>query len=227
MAYQCNGLAAERDKEGKGETENGKAKGRSKVRVPSMAELRAVVKDVTREMGMAMGEEGMGEVGGLIGEGGWFTADQLAAVFAEWGKREGIKCQLGYVSEDADGLPVMMSTAEVDTDDVGEEIVRVWVWNDGGSMSGQIGHFEGLRRPTEQDMTEGHGRDGGEDEVVEIRLDDTMPKEEERRNEGEEEAVDKQLDDTSPTENGRMGSMLLRLRKEREERRNVTEAKRE
>ncbi|KAL2256283.1 hypothetical protein VTK26DRAFT_1899 [Humicola hyalothermophila] len=130
--------------------------GGAKVRIPELAELRAVARDVMSEM---MGVDGGGgdvadEVKRMMGSehGGWFTADQLAAVFAEWGRREGVKCQLGYVSEDIGGLPVMMSTKDVDTDDVGEDIVRVWVWNDGASMTGGVGHFEGLRRPTEEEL---------------------------------------------------------------------------
>jgi hypothetical protein len=50
------------------------------------------------------------------------------------------------------GWPVMMNTPEVDTGEVGEGIVRVWVWNDGGSLRGGVGHFEGMRRPTEREL---------------------------------------------------------------------------
>jgi hypothetical protein len=105
-----------------------------------------------------------------LSNGSWFTADQLAAVFAEWGRRylsnggaseEGgggavaVRCQLGYVADD--GVPVMMNTPWVDTGEVGEGIVRVWVYNNGDSLRGGVGHFEGLRRPTREEMEELEG----------------------------------------------------------------------
>jgi hypothetical protein len=96
-----------------------------------------------------------------MGNGSWFTADQLAAVFAGWGRKflggQGVRCQMGWVMErdeevGVEGWPVMMNTPEVDTGEVGEGIVRVWVWNDGGSLRGGVGHFEGIRRPSEEEL---------------------------------------------------------------------------
>ncbi|KAH6632753.1 hypothetical protein F5144DRAFT_489397 [Chaetomium tenue] len=146
----------------------GKGMGKG-VRVPTLEELRVVYASevVQRENG---------NVG--MGNGTWFTADQLAAVFAAWGRRflsggdggdgggEGVKwrCQMGWVMERDDevgveGWPVMMNTPEVDTGEVGEGIVRVWVWNDGGSLRGGVGHFEGIRRPTEAELAVMEGRE--------------------------------------------------------------------
>ncbi|EAQ87205.1 predicted protein [Chaetomium globosum CBS 148.51] len=136
-----------------------------RVRVPTLEELRVVYASevVQRENG---------NVG--MGNGRWFTADQLAAVFAAWGRRflvgdgggEGVKwrCQMGWVMErdeeiGVEGWPVMMNTPEVDTGEVGEGIVRVWVWNDGGSLRGGVGHFEGIRRPTEEELAVMGGRE--------------------------------------------------------------------
>ncbi|KAK3293928.1 uncharacterized protein B0H64DRAFT_462240 [Chaetomium fimeti] len=132
-----------------GVTREGKVVG---VRVPTLEELRAVY-----ESEVVQGENA--NVG--MGNGCWFTADQLAAVFAAWGKRflggEGVRCQMGWVMErdeevGVEGWPVMMNTPEVDTGEVGEGIVRVWVWNDGGSLRGGVGHFEGIRRPSEEEV---------------------------------------------------------------------------
>lgn len=134
------------------------------MRIPTLAELREVF------WSSAVGRE-CESVG--MENGNWFTADQLAAVFAEWGRRflnpEGesgsgsargngrVRCQMGWVTDaDAEvgehGWPVMMNTPEVDTGEVGEGIVRVWVWNDGGSLRGGVGHFEGIRRPTSEEV---------------------------------------------------------------------------
>jgi len=52
----------------------------------------------------------------------------------------------------------MMNTPDVETGEVGEDIVRVWVWNDGGSLRGGLGHFEGIRRPTERELAAMKGR---------------------------------------------------------------------
>lgn len=74
-----------------------------------------------------------------------FTADQLAAAFSAWGRRRGLRCQLGWIQRD--GMPVMMSTPDVDTSERGRDIIRIWVYNDGRSLAGGVGHFEGIRRP--------------------------------------------------------------------------------
>jgi hypothetical protein len=126
------------------------------LRLPTLEELRGVFFS--------------GDVAGRNGDAAmdnevWFTADQLAAVFSEWGRRylsdDGgltLRCQLGYVSGDGtgttedeyDGVPVMMNTPDVDTAEEGgleKGIVRVWVYNDGASLRGGVGHFEGIRRP--------------------------------------------------------------------------------
>ncbi|KAL2138053.1 hypothetical protein VTI28DRAFT_7567 [Corynascus sepedonium] len=64
-----------------------------------------------------------------MGNGSWFTADQLAAVFAEWGRRflVGKRCQMGWVMDrdeevGVEGWPVMMNTPDVETGEVGEDI---------------------------------------------------------------------------------------------------------
>ena len=121
------------------------------MRIPTLPQLREVFAST------AVGRENA-NVG--MGNGAWFTADQLAAVFAEWGRRflEGnIRCQMGWVMDrdeeiGVEGWPVMMNTPDVETGEVGEGIVRVWVWNDGASLSGGVGHFEGVRRPTEGEV---------------------------------------------------------------------------
>lgn len=136
------------------------------VRIPTVGELRAVF----RSLSMA------GVVGSGVGvgdaEGGWFTADQLAAVFSEWGRRflggEGKRAQMGWVmdpdGEGEEGWPVMMNTPDVETGEVGDGIVRVWVWNDGMSLKGGVGHFEGVRRPTGREAREMDGTGVGDGE---------------------------------------------------------------
>ena len=117
-----------------------------RVAVPTLAELRAAFRSSAVAPGNA--------AAGLDNEA-WFSADQLAAVFAEWGRRRGLRCQLGYVVAGEEGLPVMMSTPEVDTGEEGGPgtgIVRVWVWNDGWSLRGGVGHFEGIRRPSAEEL---------------------------------------------------------------------------
>ncbi|SPQ25109.1 9ee122a7-77d8-46b9-941f-ffe2bd976737 [Thermothielavioides terrestris] len=128
--------------------------GAVRVRIPTLAELRHVYRTgaVARENAAA----------GMDNDS-WFTADQLAAVFAEWGRRyqggSAVRCQMGYVADD--GVPVMMNTPWVDTGEVGEGIVRVWVYNDGWSLRGGVGHFEGIRRPTEEELASlSEGREG-------------------------------------------------------------------
>ncbi|KAK4158295.1 hypothetical protein C8A00DRAFT_39484 [Chaetomidium leptoderma] len=107
----------------------------------------------------------------MMGDGGWFTADQLASGFCEWGRRvwgDRVRCQLGWVTDTStttehhpegegedggEGWPVMMNTPVLETgEETGEGIVRVWVWNDGASLRGGGGHFEGVRRPTEREV---------------------------------------------------------------------------
>ncbi|KAK0701663.1 hypothetical protein B0T26DRAFT_734209 [Lasiosphaeria miniovina] len=76
------------------------------------------------------------------------TADQLSAVFEEWGRANlpaGTRCQLGYVTDD--GVPVMMNTPDVETADPDPTVLRIWVFNDGASLRGGVGHYEGIRRP--------------------------------------------------------------------------------
>ncbi|KAK4040756.1 hypothetical protein C8A01DRAFT_45959 [Parachaetomium inaequale] len=133
------------------------AEGREKsgVRIPTLAELREV---------FASGAVGRENESVGMGNGSWFTADQLAAVFAEWGRRflKGARCQMGWVMDrdeevGVEGWPVMMNTPDVETGEVGEGIVRVWVWNDGGSLRGGVGHFEGVRRPTEGEVVKMEG----------------------------------------------------------------------
>ena len=75
------------------------------------------------------------------------SADQLAMVFGAWGDERGLRCQLGYIADD--GVPVLINTATVTTNDNDERIVRVWVYNNGLSLMGLMGHFEGIRRPIE------------------------------------------------------------------------------
>ncbi|KAK0665121.1 hypothetical protein QBC41DRAFT_367764 [Cercophora samala] len=75
------------------------------------------------------------------------------------------RCQLGYLSryngpgweeeaERGEDVPVMMGTKEVDTEEEeGEkgDILRLWVWNDGGWAGGGMGHWEGIRRAGEEE----------------------------------------------------------------------------
>ncbi|KAK4245155.1 hypothetical protein C7999DRAFT_43288 [Corynascus novoguineensis] len=143
---------------GGGEAEaEAEAEGRAAVlRVPTLDELRSVFGGA-----VVQGENART----AMGNGSWFTADQLAAVFAEWGRRfpVGKRCQMGWVMDrdeevGVEGWPVMMNTPDVETGEVGEDIVRVWVWNDGGSLRGGLGHFEGIRRPTERELAAMKGR---------------------------------------------------------------------
>lgn len=125
---------------------------------PTLAELRAVYRAA-----VAVGARDAG-AGAAVANDTYFSADQLAAVFAEWGRRQlrdpPLRCQLGYVSDGTgdeayDGLPVMMGTPELDTAEEGgpdQGIARVWVYNDGWSLRGGVGHFEGIRRPTQDEM---------------------------------------------------------------------------
>ncbi|KAK3901255.1 hypothetical protein C8A05DRAFT_16536 [Staphylotrichum tortipilum] len=134
------------------------------VRVPTLKELRGVWRE---EFG---------------GEGGWLRADEVAAVFNRWGSRylSGVggaeggswRCQMGWVTDggvegDEFGWPVMMNTPDVETGEVGEDILRVWVWNDGLSLAGGVGHFEGARGLTGEERegvmkVEGEEREAGE-----------------------------------------------------------------
>ncbi|KAK0712229.1 hypothetical protein B0T21DRAFT_297622 [Apiosordaria backusii] len=103
---------------------------------------------------------------------GNLSGDQLSLVFSVWGEKtvfnegEGRRrCQLGYLSryngpgweEEAkrgEDVPVMMGTREVNTDEEeGEkgDILRLWVWNDGGWVRGGMGHWEGIRRVDEEE----------------------------------------------------------------------------
>ncbi|KAL2148565.1 hypothetical protein VTH82DRAFT_2119 [Thermothelomyces myriococcoides] len=147
------------------------------VRIPTLEELRAVYHSAVVQAENA---------GAGMANASWFTADQLAAVFAEWGRRflcggdgdgdgdsgageqrRRWRCQMGWVTDrdeelGLEGWPVMMNTPDVETGEVGEDIVRVWVWNDGGSLRGGIGHFEAIRRPTQKELAGMGG--GGRDE---------------------------------------------------------------
>ncbi|KAK4189293.1 hypothetical protein QBC35DRAFT_149297 [Podospora australis] len=83
------------------------------------------------------------------------SGDQLAAVFWHWGKEflPDQRCQLGYISsipgweEDEGGVPVLVGTGDIkEGEEVEEDIVRVWVWNDSLWEGGGMGHFEGVKR---------------------------------------------------------------------------------
>ncbi|KAL2130713.1 hypothetical protein VTI74DRAFT_6073 [Chaetomium olivicolor] len=90
-------------------------------------------------------EDGEGE-----GEGG-IADDDGEGRTKKTRKKGRVRCQMGYVAND--GVPVMMDTPEIETaEENGEGIVRVWVYNDGWSLSGGVGHFEGMRRPTGEEM---------------------------------------------------------------------------
>jgi hypothetical protein len=132
---------------GDGEKATGTLDDGKEMRIPTLEELREVFHGDT----VARENESVG-----MANETWFTADQLAAVFSEWGRRfladRGLRCQLGYVTDDSGGMPVMMNTPCVETGETGEGILRVWVYNDGLSLQGGVGHFEGLRRPTPEEM---------------------------------------------------------------------------
>jgi hypothetical protein len=143
-------------------------------RIPTLGELRAVF----RGGEVARASEDVGLLNGRReGDAGLFTADQLAAVFAAWGRRylnqpgQGrVRCQLGWITnpveeEGEKGWPAMMNTPEVETGQEGEGIVRVWIWNDGISLKGPFqkaggfGHFEGIRRPSAREVEEAERKD--------------------------------------------------------------------
>ncbi|KAL2266911.1 hypothetical protein VTJ83DRAFT_4188 [Remersonia thermophila] len=151
------------------------------LRPPGVAELREVVRLMNRERSLAAaigpGDGGLGR--GVVGVGGgnwsWFGADEVAAIFYAWGsrvrsgvdagegKRPTLRFQLGWVTDPDpeagdEGWPVMMNTPEVETGEEAEDIVRVWIWNDGGSLRGGVGHFEGIRRPTKEELEEAAAR---------------------------------------------------------------------
>jgi hypothetical protein len=67
---------------------------------------------------------------------------------------EGVKCQMGYVSGD-DRVPVLINTRSVTGEDKGEDVVRVWVYNDGAALMGLMGHFEGIKRPEGKEVSGG------------------------------------------------------------------------
>ncbi|KAL1843321.1 hypothetical protein VTJ49DRAFT_2138 [Mycothermus thermophilus] len=135
---------------------------------PSVQELREVVRFMNQARSLSGYDDlGRGVVGVGSGNWNWFGADEMAAIFYAWGKRVGsrieaggrprLRFQLGWVTDPDpeagdEGWPVMMNTPEVDTGEVAEDIVRVWIWNDGGSMRGGVGHFEGIRRPTREEL---------------------------------------------------------------------------
>ncbi|KAK0643260.1 hypothetical protein B0T16DRAFT_415590 [Cercophora newfieldiana] len=102
--------------------------------VPELEELRGVFAAMEAE-NAAVGMDNVNN----------FSADQLGAVFGAWGEGKGIKCQMGYVADD--GVPVLVNTRSVTGENTGEDVVRVWVYNDGAALRGLMGHFEGMRRP--------------------------------------------------------------------------------
>jgi len=121
--------------------------------VPTVEELRSVYESSET---IRIGNELTG-----MGNENWFTVDQLGVVFTEWGRQavkgRRVRCQLGYVAEGE--WPVLLGTPEVGVgEEEGEsneekgEIVRVWVWNDGLSLAGGVGHFEGMKRPIEEEL---------------------------------------------------------------------------
>ncbi|KAK3390845.1 hypothetical protein B0H63DRAFT_539310 [Podospora didyma] len=124
---------------------------------PSSFEPQPAV-DELREIFFSTVLAGRNESAGLDNENN-LGADQIAAVFSEWGRGKGLRCQLGVVTpvDDDDLVPVMMNTPEADKSDPDEGIVRVWVYNDGWSLRGGMGHFEGIKRPG--------GEEGGEERV--------------------------------------------------------------
>ncbi|KAK4660994.1 hypothetical protein QC762_123860 [Podospora pseudocomata] len=101
---------------------------------------------------------------------GNLSGDQLSLVFSAWGDKTVFddggepnrrRCQLGYLSryngpgwedeaERGEDVPVMMGTREVDTEEEKGDILRLWVWNDGGWAGGGMGHWEGIRRVGEE-----------------------------------------------------------------------------
>ncbi|KAK4449944.1 hypothetical protein QBC34DRAFT_85867 [Podospora aff. communis PSN243] len=105
------------------------------LRVPSLEELRNIFAKM-EEANAAVGMDNVND----------FSADQLGAVFGAWGEGEGVRCQMGYVSGD-DGVPVLINTRNVTAEDEGEDVVRVWVYNDGAALMALMGHFEGIKRP--------------------------------------------------------------------------------
>ncbi|KAL2121538.1 hypothetical protein VTJ04DRAFT_5565 [Mycothermus thermophilus] len=149
---------------------------------PTVQELRDVVRQMNQEAAAAAAaaasiDLGRGVVGVGAGNWNWFGADEMVTVFCAWGKQacsriqvgEGeeeppkLRFQLGWVTDPDpevgdEGWPVMMNTPEVETGEVGEDIVRVWIWNDGASYRGGVGHFEGIRRPTEEELKAVIGR---------------------------------------------------------------------
>ncbi|KAK0714840.1 hypothetical protein B0H67DRAFT_460883, partial [Lasiosphaeris hirsuta] len=101
--------------------------------VPTLEELRGVFFG-----GAVAGENAT--VG--MDNGNNFSVDQLGAVFGEWGASRGLRCQLGYVSDE--GRPVLINTAAVTAGDEDPAVVRIWVYNDGASLRGWMGHYEGI-----------------------------------------------------------------------------------
>ncbi|KAK4159764.1 hypothetical protein QBC43DRAFT_246769, partial [Cladorrhinum sp. PSN259] len=120
--------------------------------VPALSQLQDIFERQKKEFRELTGMDNEGDL----------TGDQLASVFAEWvrvyfeGRKRG---QLGYLSvveeweygdeenENGREVPVMMDTGEVSVEEEErEDIVRVWVWNDGGWVGGGMGHWEGVKR---------------------------------------------------------------------------------
>lgn len=106
------------------------------LRVPGLPELREIFAAMEAE-NAAVGMDNVNN----------FSADQLGAVFSAWGEGylSGRKCQMGYVADD--GVPVLVNTRSVTGEASGEDVVRVWIYNDGAALRGFMGHFEGIRRP--------------------------------------------------------------------------------
>jgi len=124
-------------------------------KLPGMEELRDVY--FNGEMARLNKELGLGE----LNENDFFV-DQLSVVVSEWGERRGERWQLGYVTDgkldevDGSGLPAVLDTSKTvkASDEGGEEIIRrVWVYNDGLSLYGRVGHYEGMRAVREGEDT--------------------------------------------------------------------------
>ncbi|KAK4226186.1 hypothetical protein QBC38DRAFT_236460 [Podospora fimiseda] len=117
----------------------------SLIPIPTLKQLHSIILQQAKEHEKLIG---------LTYEKSNLTGDQLSACFSEWVRIyiPGKRGQLGWVSEVEQGkgeIPVMMDTKEVKVEEEGnekEDIIRVWVWNDGGWVNGGMGHWEGIKR---------------------------------------------------------------------------------
>ena len=95
---------------------------------PTRDELLAIFKQQSAEFGLDFDMQNTNNL----------SVDQVAAALYAWGRGEGLNLRLGYL-EYHNG-PLLISHPNED-----EDVLVVWIFNDGQWENGGIGHFSGIR----------------------------------------------------------------------------------